>query len=148
MVVRNASLFRLYAPSVPAIEAAYQFLGTKIVFLDSRDLSVNLTGNSSATPSNCTTPSSCPGAYYDPLVAADRECGLFEKMWIDGTIKDRLSWLGMYVVDPTASRTSYDIASIDYGNVFKKYNIAKPFAPPYMNFSEPVAPDQWTYQGN
>ena len=117
MVVRNASLFRLYDPNIPALEVAYQFMARKIVFLDSRDLSANLTSSGNSTPTNCTTASSCPGNYYDPLVAADRELGLFVKMWIDDEVKDKLAWLGMYVVDPTAMRTTYDIAYLDYGNV-------------------------------
>ena len=43
MVVRNGSLFRLYDLEKRALEVAYQFLGSQVRFLKSRDLSANFT---------------------------------------------------------------------------------------------------------
>ena len=133
LVVRNASLFRLYNPQIPALEVAFQFLGSKVAFLNARDLSANLTSNSTAnstnssnSSSNCsenstnstnstngTNSSSCP--YYDPLVAADPELGLFQQMWIDETETTQLNWLGRY--EQSAWSSSYDIEFLNYTNV-------------------------------
>ena len=157
LVVRNSSLFRLYNPQIPALEVSFQFLGSKVAFLNARDLSANLTSNLTAnstnSSSNCsanstnstngTNSSGC--AYYDPLVAADPELGLFQQMWIDEKVTTQLNWLGRY--EQSVSSSNYDIELLNYTNVAETYGGGNANMP-YLNFTVPPKASQFSFQGN
>ena len=154
MVVRNASLFRLYNLPARALEVAYQFVNNQVRFIKARDLSqpfnastvTNDTGNSNlisfcgANVTNGTNGTNCTmifGSYQNPLLQANREWGDFHKMWIDDSQKGKLLVLYLYKVNSTVPALTYDVDFLNYENVQLTYNVSKPSSPPYINFTEP-----------
>lgn len=119
MVVRNGSLFKLSNLAKKAVEMTYQFVGDQVSFLKARDLSKNITANSTSNQ-----------------VATDKELGRFIKMWIDNSQSDRLSWLGLYKNQSYTYPISYTVEHLGYGNLNSKFNITTYSNSSYINFTE------------
>lgn len=142
MVARNGSLFRLSALYNRALEVAFQFVGIEAIFLKSRDISINLPINGTYNNTNNTDTCNitmnpiCIPIYQNPYFDDDQELGRFSSIWIDNSLSNRLSVLGMFRV---LNQHNYSVEAINYGNLISTFNVSKPVQPAYVYFIEPAS---------
>jgi hypothetical protein len=130
LIVRNSTNFNTSDPARRPYELAYQFSGTKVLFLRDRDLLWNSTVDLNA---NTTTLNG----------AATEEINGFFKTFVDFTQTDRLVIINLYV----ESAGVYVVKKFDYGSLQFNLRIITPPTPAFISFEEPPHLDAYSLSG-